>query len=219
MMKGVMMSAILSVADTATTGENTSAASAQNADTQPVKSLVMAGKQAYSSPYTVTVKKIAPIAGTDQVRVMLFVTGDDSPGHDFAETGNQVVAAFFDAAIRANGGGAAKATVRKIEAVEGGDDDSDDSDDDSDTDALSGLVADAEPPTSPTSPQPTSSVTPEAPAGNVPTLPVPPPVAGNKPTTSPSSPIQQPGTTLGDAAGEEAANDGPSEHEKPPYTP
>lgn len=134
MMKGVMMSVILSVADTPATEPRQSRDAAPAAGTQVVTALVQAGKQAFSSPYTVTVKKIEPIAGSNQVRVMLFVTGEDEPAHDFTETGNQVAAAFLDAGLRANGSGAGMVTVGHIDAVEGGDDDSDDSDENSDAD-------------------------------------------------------------------------------------
>ena len=93
-----------------------------------------------------TVKKIEPVAGSNQVRVTFFITGEDEPAHDFTETGNQVVAALLNGGMHANVSGAGTAKVEKIEAVEGGDDDSDDdSDEDSNTDALSGLVANADP--------------------------------------------------------------------------
>ena len=233
MMKGVMMSATLAVADIPATGESEpapansepptgqseAAQSKTEAGVQAVKSLVSAGKQAYTSPYTVTVKKIEPIPGSNQVRVTFFVTGEDEPAHDFTETGNQVVAAFLNAGMHANvavSGVSATATasVQKIEAIEGGDDDSDeDSDEESNGDALSGLAADADSagarpaapsaaPTEPAPSQPASAMT---------------PIAGDRPTTSDSSLVRQPGTTLGEADGEEAANDGPSEHEKPPH--
>ncbi len=61
-----------------------------------------AGKQAFTSPYTVTVKKIEPIAGSNQVLVTFFVTGEDEPAHDFTETGHQVVTAFLNAGMHAN---------------------------------------------------------------------------------------------------------------------
>ena len=132
MMKGVMMTATVSVP-------------AGGASEQAVTSLVNAGKQAYTGPCTVTVKKIEPVAGSDQVRVTFFITGEDEPAHDFTETGNQVVAALLNGGMHANVSGAGAAKVEKIEAVEGGDDDSDDdSDEDSDADALSGLVANAD---------------------------------------------------------------------------
>ena len=117
---------------------------------QVVTSLVAAGKQSFTSPYTVTVKKIEPITGSNQVRVTLFVTGDDEPAHDFTETGQQVVTAFLNAGMRANVSGAGTATVQQIEAIEGGDDDAgdDDADENSDADALSGLVANAAAPES-----------------------------------------------------------------------
>lgn len=254
MMKGVMMTAMLAVTDIPATGESEPAPAKSEPPTgqseaaqgkteagvQVVKSLVSAGKQAYTSPYTVTVKKIEPIQGSNQVRVTFFVTGEDEPAHDFTETGSQVVAAFLNAGMHANAAASSAsgasapptASVQKIEAVEGGDDDSDeDSDENSDDDALSGLVADADAPTTaagvqptapsaaptePTAPQPTSAMTPDAAAGKVPTLPAAAPMAGDRPTTSDSSPVQQPGTTLGDVPGEEAANDGPAEHEGPP---
>jgi len=97
----------------------------------------------------VTVRKIEPIAGSDQVRVTFFVTGDDEPAHDFTETGRQVVSALLNAGMHANVTGAGTAKVEQIEAVEGGDDDSDE---DSDTDALSGLVDDDDPPQQPARP-------------------------------------------------------------------
>lgn len=138
MMKGVMMSATLSVANAPATRQSEPAPGVTEASEQVVTSLVNASKQAFTSPYTVTVRKIEPIAGSNQVRVTFFVTGDDEPAHDFTETGNQVIAAFLDAGMHANISGSGAATVEKIEAIEGGDDDSDE---DSDTDALSGLVA------------------------------------------------------------------------------
>jgi hypothetical protein len=104
---------------------------------QEVTSLLNAGKQAYTGPYTVTVKKVEPIAGSNQIRVTIFVTGEDEPAHDFTETGNQVVAALFSTGMHTLFSGAGSATVEKIEALEGGDDDSGD---DSDEDALSGLL-------------------------------------------------------------------------------
>jgi hypothetical protein len=97
----------------------------------------------------VTVKKIEPVAGSNQVRVTFFITGEDEPAHDFTETGNQVVAALLNGGMHANVSGAGTAKVEKIEAVEGGDDDSDE---DSDTDALSGLVDDDDPPQQPARP-------------------------------------------------------------------
>lgn len=154
MMKGVMMSAVLSVSNLPATeqsappaGKSEPADDMTEAGKQAVTSLVSASKQAFTSPYTVTVKKIEPIAGSNQVRVTLFVTGDDEPAHDFTETGKQVVTAFLDAGMHTNTSGAGTATLEQLEAVEGGDDDSDDdSDEGSDTDALSGLVATADPP-------------------------------------------------------------------------
>lgn len=143
MMKGVMMAATVSVSNVPAAGQTEPAENMTEAGTQVVTSLVDAGKQASTSPYTVTVRKIEPIAGSNQVRVTFFVTGDDEPAHDFAETGHQVVAALLDAGMHANVSGSGTATLEKIEAVEGGDDDSDD---DSDTDALSGLVNDDDPP-------------------------------------------------------------------------
>ena len=140
MMKGVMMTATISVA---ASGAGQSTANMAEASTQVVTSFVNAGKQAYASPYTVTVRKIEPVAGSNQVRVTFFVTGEDEPAHDFTETGNQVIAALLNAGMRANISGAGAAKVEQIEAVEGGDDDSDD---DSDSDALSGLVSDDDPP-------------------------------------------------------------------------
>ena len=134
MMKGVMMSAILSVADTPATEQSQAPHAAPAAGAQVVTALVQAGKQAFSSPYAVAVKKIEPIAGSNQVRVMLFVTGEDEPAHDFTETGNQVARAFLDAGMRANGSGAGMVTVGRIEAVEGGDDDSGDPDENSEAD-------------------------------------------------------------------------------------
>lgn len=239
MMKGVMMTAMLAVTNIPATGESEPAPAKSEPPTgqseaaqgkteagvQVVKSLVSAGKQAYTSPYTVTVKKIEPIQGSNQVRVTFFVTGEDEPAHDFTETGSQVVAAFLNAGMHANAAASSAsgasapptASVQKIEAVEGGDDDSDeDSDENSDDDALSGLVADADAPTTAAGVQPTSAMAPDAAAGKVPTLPAAAPMAGDRPTTSDSSPVQQPGTTLGDVPGEEAANDGPAEHEGPP---
>lgn len=147
MMKGVMMSATLSVSNAAATGNSEPAPAVAETGNQVVTSLINAGKQAFTSPYTVTVKKIEPVAGSNQVRVTFFVTGDDEPAHDFTETGNQVVTAFLDAGMHANVSGSGTATVEKIEAVEGGDDDAeDDSDENSDADALSGLVANADSP-------------------------------------------------------------------------
>ena len=225
MMKGVMMSATLAVSNHATSGQGGVVANVSGADNQVVTALVDAGKRSFTSQYNVTVKKIEPIPGTNQVRVMLFVTGEDEPAHDFTETGNQVVAQFLNAGMagmHTNIGGAATATVEKIEPIEGGDDDSDDdSDEDSDGDALSGLTASATTqaptPAAPTPAEPTSTMTPSAPAGNVPTLPAAPPISGSRPTTSPSSPVQQPGTTQGEAVGEETAQTTPSEHEEPPH--
>ena len=151
MMKGVMMSAVLAVSPPPTAGQSEPAPTVSEAGQQVVTSLVTAGKQTFTSPYTVTVKKIEPIAGSNQVRVTLFVTGDDEPAHDFTETGQQVVTAFLNAGMHANVSGAGTATVQKIEAIEGGDDDSgdDDADDNSDADALSGLVANADAPVPP----------------------------------------------------------------------
>ena len=151
MMKGVMMSAVLAVSPPPTTGQSEPAPTVSEAGQQVVTSLVTAGKQAFTSPYTVTVKKIEPIAGSNQVRVTLFVTGDDEPAHDFTETGHQVVTAFLNAGMHANVSGAGTATVQQIEAIEGGDDDSgdDDADENSDADALSGLVANAAAPVAP----------------------------------------------------------------------
>jgi len=143
MMKGVMMSATVSVSNVPATGQTEPAENMTEASMQVVTSLVSAGKQASTSPYTVMVRKIEPIAGSNQVRVTFFVTGEDEPAHDFTETGHQVVAALLDAGMHANVSGPVAATVEKIEAVEGGDDDSDD---DSDSDALSGLVSDDDPP-------------------------------------------------------------------------
>ncbi|HEX5155616.1 MAG TPA: hypothetical protein VFW17_00245 [Ktedonobacterales bacterium] len=139
MMKGVMMTATISVS---ASGASQSTANVAEANMQAATSLVNAGKQAYTGPYTVTVKKIEPVAGSNQVRVTLFITGEDEPAHDFTETGNQVVAALLNGGMHANVSGAGVAKVEKIEAVEGGDDDSDE---DSDADALSGLVANADP--------------------------------------------------------------------------
>ena len=158
MMKGVMMAATVSVSNVPATGQTEPAVNMTEASTQVVTSLVDAGKQASTSPYTVTVRKIEPIAGGNQVRVTFFVTGDDEPAHDFTETGRQVVAALLDAGIHTNVSGTGTTTVEKIEAVEGGDDDSDD---DSDTDALSGLVANADSPATPTG-GPTQSQTTES---------------------------------------------------------
>ncbi len=142
MMKGVMLTATVSVS---ASGTSQSTANMAEASTRTVTSLVEAGKQAYTSPYTVTVKKIEPVGGSNQVRVTFFVSGEDEPAHDFTETGNQVVAALLNAGIgmHANVSGAGTAKVEQIEAVEGGDDDSDD---DSDTVALSGLVHEDDPP-------------------------------------------------------------------------
>lgn len=166
MMKGVMMSAIVSVANIPATGQSEPASGKSEppsgeseatkgqseGSAQVVNSLVSAGKQAYSSPYTVTVKKVEPVAGTNQVKVTFFVTGEDDPAHDFTETGNQVVAAFLNAGMHANVNGSGAATVEKIEAIEGGDDDSgDDSDEGSSGDALSDATASAAPPATPAS--------------------------------------------------------------------
>ena len=236
MMKGVMMTATLAVTDIPATGESEPAPTKSEPPTgqseaaqgkaeagvQAVKSLVSVGKQVYTSPYTVTVKKIEPIPGSNQVRVTFFVTGEDEPAHDFTETGNQVVAAFLNAGMHANaavsGASAAPtASVQKIEAVEGGDDDSEeDSDEESDGDALSGLVADAGASTG--TPASAPGAQPAA-LSAAPTEPAMPPIPGDRPTTGDSSAVQQPGTTLGevDVDGEAAANDGPSEHEKPPH--
>ena len=148
MMKGVMMTATISVPASGASQSTTNVAASS---TQAATSLVNAGKQAYTGPYTVTVKKIEPVAGSNQVRVTFFITGEDEPAHDFTETGNQVVAALLNGGMHANVSGAGTAKVEKIEAVEGGDFDSDDdSDQDSDADALSGLVANADSPTIPT---------------------------------------------------------------------
>jgi|GEM_PF-1643389 hypothetical protein len=149
MMKGVMMSATVSVSNVPTTGQSGSADNTTEANTQVVTALVNAGKQTSVGSYTVTVRKIEPIAGSDQVRVTFFVTGDDEPAHDFTETGRQVVSALLNAGMHANVTGAGTAKVEQIEAVEGGDDDSDE---DSDTDALSGLVDDDDPPQQPARP-------------------------------------------------------------------
>ena len=233
MMKGVMMSAILTAPNTPHVGESepahaapepgtqTDTQSGGQTGTQVVTSLVQAGKQAFTSPYTVTVKKVEPIPNTNQVRVTFFVTGEDAPAHDFTETGNQVVAAFLNAGMHANISGVDGTRVQQIEAVEGGDDDSDDdSDEDSDADALSGLVADADAPAStapaPTPPQPTSTVTPEAPAGNVPTLPVAPPITAERPTTAPSSPVQGQPQRGEHAGSEEESDHGPEQAAPPP---
>lgn len=174
MMKGVMMSAVLSASPPPATAQSAPADNAAGGAAQVVTSLVSASKQAFTSPYTVTVKKIEPIAGSNQVRVTFFVTGDDDPAHDFTETGKQAVTAFLDAGMRANISGAGTATVEKLEAVEGGDDDSEgDSDESSDADALSGLVANADPPASaqpaPPAPSPAESVSaqPQSTEGNV----------------------------------------------------
>ena len=235
MMKGVMMSAIVSVPK-AQVGESEPAHAAPEPGTQPptqtgrtgaqvVTSLVQAGKQTFTSPYTVTVKKIEPIPNTNQVRITFFVTGEDEPAHDFSETGNQVVAAFLNAGMHANISGAGGASVQKIEAVEGGDDDSDDgsddaSDENSDADALSGLVANADAPASaaptPTPPQPTSTMTPAAPAGNVPTLPAAPPIAGDRPTTAPSSPAPGQPQRGEHAGAEEESGHEPGQTAPPP---
>ncbi len=149
MMKGVMMSATVSVSNVPTTGQSGSADKTTEANTQVVTALVNAGKQTSVGSYTVTVRKIEPFAGSNQVRATFFVTGDDEPAHDFTEMGRQVVSALLNAGMHANVSGAGAATVEQIEAVEGGDDDSDD---DSDTDALSGLVNDDDPPKPPARP-------------------------------------------------------------------
>ncbi len=148
MMKGVMMSATVAVSSKPATGQSEPAENMTEASTQVVTSLVNAGKQTPISPYTVTVRKIEPIAGSNQVRVTFFVTGEDEPAHDFTETGRQVVEALLNAGMHANVSGPGAATVEKIEAVEGGDDDSDDdnSDEATDSDALSGLVNEDDPP-------------------------------------------------------------------------
>jgi hypothetical protein len=166
---------------------------------QVVTSLVTAGKQAFTSPYTVTVKKIEPIAGSNQVRVTLFVTGDDEPAHDFTETGQQVVTAFLNAGMHANVSGAGTATVQKIEAIEGGDDDSgdDDSDENSDADALSGLVANADAPVAPATP----SASPSA------------------PVPAPESAPPQPPTAGREVAGAPFDDDRPDQHVRPPRAP
>ena len=229
MMKGVMMSAIVSAPHTPKVGESEPAHAAPEPGTQAggqtgtqvVTSLVQAGKRTFTSPYTVTVKKIEPIPNTDQVRITFFVTGEDEPAHDFTETGNQVVAAFLNAGMHANISGASGVTVQKIEAVEGGDDDSDDdSDENSDADALSGLVANADAPAAiaptPAPPQPTSTITPEAPAGNVPTLPVAPPITADRPTTAPSSPVQGQSQRGEHAGSEEESDHGPEQAAPPP---
>jgi hypothetical protein len=168
MMKGVMMTAIVSVANRPGSEQSEPKASASEDSSengsQVVKSLVAAGKQSYSSPYTVTIKKVEPIPGGSQVRVTLFITGDDEPAHDFTETGKQVVTAFLDAGMHTNVAGAGSAKVESIEALEGGDDDSDDDSDES-ADALSGVLPKATltPPTPPASapaPQPSAATTP-----------------------------------------------------------
>jgi hypothetical protein len=213
MMKGVMMSAIVSVP---ATGQGEAAENGAEAGKQVVTSLVNAGKQAFTGPYAVTVRKIEPIAGSNQVRVTLFVTGEDEPAHDFTETGYQVVSALLNVGMRADISGTGSAKVEKIEAVEGGDDDSDDdSDEDSDADALSRLVANADAPSTP--PQPTRSDISMASASNGPTPPVSPPISGERPTASAPSQVRQPGTSPGDADGGESGNDGPTEHERPPH--
>ncbi|HEX6541718.1 MAG TPA: hypothetical protein VF040_08190 [Ktedonobacterales bacterium] len=216
MMKGVMMSATLSVSNLPATGAE--------ASTHLVTSLVDAGKQTFAGQYQVTVRKIEPIPGTNQVRVTFFVTGEDAPAHDFTETGKQVIAQFLNAGtagMRANIAGtdasAGTATLERIEAIEGGADDSEsDSDDESSSDALSGLTAHIPPATTPTPPEPASTMAPSARAGDVPTLPVAPPIPGNRTTTADSSPAQQ-DTTRGEKAGSLDDADGPSEHEQPPH--
>ena len=228
MMKGVMMSAILSAPNAPHAGESEPSHAAPEpgtptdgqTGTQMVSSLVQAGRQTFASPYTVTVKKIEPIPNTNQVRVTFFVTGEDAPAHDFTETGNQVVTAFLNAGMKAsmhaNISGANGVTVQKIEAIEGGDDDSgDDSDEESDADALSGLAPDAAAP-APTPTQPTSTVTPEAPASNVPTLPAAPPITGERPTTAPSSPVQEQSQRGEHAGSEEESDHGPEQAAPPP---
>lgn len=167
MLKGVMMSVVLSIANAPTDG-------ATAANTQVVNALIDAGKQSFSGPYTVTVKKVEPVAGSNQVQVTFFVTGDDDPAHDFTETGNQVVTAFLNGgmqSVRANVAGAPAATVEKIEAVEGGDDDSDDDSDSESNDVLSDVLPAANasspspasttstPPTPPAAPSPDPSST------------------------------------------------------------
>ena len=193
MMKGVMMSAVLAVSPPPTTGQSEPAPAVSEAGQQVVTSLVTAGKQAFTSPYTVTVKKIEPIAGSNQVRVTLFVTGDDEPAHDFTETGQQVVTAFLNAGMHANVSGAGTATVQKIEAIEGGDDDSgdDDADENSDADALSGLVANADAPGAPVTPE-------SAPDASAPAQ---PPTAGRE------------------VAGAPFDDDRPDQHVRPPRAP
>jgi hypothetical protein len=199
MMKGVMMSAVLAVSPPPTTGQSEPAPAMSEAGQQVVTSLVTAGKQAFTSPYTVTVKKIEPIAGSNQVRVTLFVTGDDEPAHDFTETGQQVVTAFLNAGMHANVSGAGTATVQKIEAIEGGDDDSgdDDSDENSDADALSGLVANADAPVAPATP----SASPSA------------------PVPAPESAPPQPPTAGREVAGAPFDDDRPDQHVRPPRAP
>ena len=235
MMKGVMMSAILSAPNAPHAGESEPSHAAPEpgtptdgqTGTQMVSSLVQAGRQTFASPYTVTVKKIEPIPNTNQVRVTFFVTGEDAPAHDFTETGNQVVTAFLNAGMKAsmhaNISGANGVTVQKIEAIEGGDDDSDDSGDDSDENSDADAPAsnsDADAPASaaptPIPPQPTSTVTPEAPAGNVPTLPAAPPITGERPTTAPSSPVQGQSQRGEHAGSEEESDHGPEQAAPPP---
>lgn len=202
MMKGVMMTAVLAVSNLPATGQSEPPAGQSEpshgvaeAGQKVVTSLVSAGKQALTSPYTVAVKKIEPIPGSNQVRVTFFVTGDDEPAHDFTETGQQVVAALLNAGMHANISGSGTATVQKIEAVEGGDDDSDDdSDENSDADALSGLVANADPPA--------ASVTPATPS----------------PAPSVDSPAPPPATG-GNVAGAPFDDDRPAPHVRPPQTP
>jgi hypothetical protein len=196
MMKGVMMSAVLSVSPPSATGQSAPADNAADGGAQVVTSLVSASKQAFTSPYTVTVKKIEPIMGGNQVRVTFFVTGDDEPAHDFTETGKQAVTAFLDAGMHANVSGAGTATVEKLEAVEGGDDDSEgDSDESSDTDALSGLVANADPPASAQAASPAPSPAPS-------------------PAESASA---QPQSTEGKVAGAPFDDDRPQPHVRPPH--
>ena len=209
MQKDVIVSAVLAAPTTA------------QPRAREVSSLMRVGEQAFASPYTVRVQQIEPIPDTDQVAVTFLVTGEDAPAHEFTETGNQVVAAFLDAAMRANPNSAGGITVQKIEAGGHGADNT--IDDRPGADALSDLAPSAERPASATPaptplapPQPTSTITPGAPAGDVPTLPVAPPITAERPTTVPSSPVQGQSQRGEHAGAEEVSEGGPFPDAPPP---
>ena len=59
-------------------------------------------------------------------------------------------------------------------------------------------------------------MTPAAPAGNVPTLPAAPPIAGDRPTTAPSSPVQGQPQRGEHAGAEEESGHEPGQTAPPP---